>query len=334
MASTNFPLSIKFKPGQALGFVLSAAIVLGFFIVAAQLLPDEWDWLYLLRPDPTNRVTFFVGYGAFVAALWGARIAVINVIRQHTINTLLQSRLSEIFIEKGARVNSSLEEYKKDCSTRGAQYVTKSDYFKNDDLKYILNFYEYIAVGLKNGDLDEDLLYDALRSVVLNLCENFRDYINTRQSHNPRLYCNLTNLEERWRNEEKKSGFRADEIKLGHCCWVIAAFLAVYTLISWVPNSLSKTAAKANGYNITESEAYEKCAILFKEKSISPTSFKIRKIDPVVFAENIYVFKWKHGDVISANDSGALVAFTASCEVSAITGDVTEHQWVMRKNSN
>lgn len=331
MASTRSFYGIKFKPGQALGFVLSIACVIGVILVVAQCFPNEWEWAAFLKPEPSNRVTVFVGYGAFVAALWGARIAVINMIRQHTINTLLQSRLSEIFIEKGARVNKSLEKYKKACSKHGAQNLNKSDFFKSDDLKYLLNFYEYIAVGLKNGDLDEDLLKDALRSVVLNLCEEFRDYINARQTVNPRLLCNLTNLEQRWRNEVHKPPVTVEDITIGHVLFLIFAPLALYCILVWLPLRLDKASAKMNGFKLTESEAYELCVNNLKQRSISPSTLKVAKVPAMVFVEGTYIFRWKHGEVMALNDSGASVAVSAACDIHAVTGEVLDFKWHLKK---
>lgn len=38
-------------------------------------------------------------------------------------------------------------------------------------LKYVLNYYEFMAVGIKAGDLDEDLVYDTISTTVVGLFE-------------------------------------------------------------------------------------------------------------------------------------------------------------------
>lgn len=41
-------------------------------------------------------------------------------------------------------------------------------------LKYVLNYFEFMAVGIEAGDLDEDLLYDTISTTVVRLYERSR----------------------------------------------------------------------------------------------------------------------------------------------------------------
>lgn len=209
MASTDC-LNVLRKPGQALGFVIYVVCFCGFVMACAHLLPEGSFWAKELRVDSTNRVTFWAGYGAVLVALWGARVGIKNMVRQHTINTLLQSRLSSIFIERGAKVADGVANFKADPNAESIlQYV------EQDDLKYVLNFYEYVAVGIKYGDLDEQIMCDTLRGIVISLCSEFREYIKSRQEINPRLYINLTNLRDKWKAEADAECARGALIEAG-----------------------------------------------------------------------------------------------------------------------
>lgn len=72
-------------------------------------------------------------------------------------------------------------------------------------LKYILNFYEFMAVGIKKGDLDEELVYDTNSVQVVNLftrANAFIEYVNKPGpigAGQPLAFCELRTLVNRWR---------------------------------------------------------------------------------------------------------------------------------------
>ncbi len=72
-------------------------------------------------------------------------------------------------------------------------------------LKYILNFYEFMAVGIKKGDLDEELVYETNSVQVVNLfsrSKSFIDYVTAPGpigAGQPLAFCELKILAARWK---------------------------------------------------------------------------------------------------------------------------------------
>lgn len=72
-------------------------------------------------------------------------------------------------------------------------------------LKYVLNYFEFMAVGIRAGDLDEDLLYSTISTTVVGICERSKPLLNYYHSPAPGggaqpLACaDLVKLAERWR---------------------------------------------------------------------------------------------------------------------------------------
>lgn len=70
-------------------------------------------------------------------------------------------------------------------------------------LKYMLNYFEFMAVGIKAGDLDENLLFETVSSTVLRLHLRAQSYItftvDPQQGGQPMAYCDLRLLAQRWK---------------------------------------------------------------------------------------------------------------------------------------
>lgn len=68
-----------------------------------------------------------------------------------------------------------------------------------DALKYMLNLYEFMAQGIRAGDLDEDLLYETVSYVVINLYERSKVFIEDRRKTDVLVFEHLEELVQRWR---------------------------------------------------------------------------------------------------------------------------------------
>lgn len=104
--------------------------------------------------------------------------------RQHTVNTIIQTRVSEVYQTKLANYNkffSSSEIYiNKDLARHFARYRSLDNVrikdVDNDELNqalygamYLLNFFEFISAGIRKRDLDNSLMRDCFEDVVRNL---------------------------------------------------------------------------------------------------------------------------------------------------------------------
>lgn len=157
------------KPSFMLGFLLTGVWFLFFILLLYEKKKLGNDGNFDL--DKSN---WLVVLGVAVAAtgwITSSYITLRNSIKQHTINTLLQSRLSATYMENVKLAN------KRYFSMEGIFPVTKEEIQKKDPdsqlaaLGYILNYLEFVAVGIKNGDLDEKLMKQTFRGMACSMRE-------------------------------------------------------------------------------------------------------------------------------------------------------------------
>ena len=125
--------------------------------------------------------------------------------KQHTVTVLLQSRMSTAFNDK---YKAMLKVYP---VTPSMTLVKDGDW--NDPnkieaieaLKYFLNYYEFIAIGVRTGDLDENYLYMSLGGIVPNLCKLGAAYIvfcrTAAAAGHEDVFANLIWLRDRWQKK-------------------------------------------------------------------------------------------------------------------------------------
>jgi Domain of unknown function (DUF4760) len=70
-----------------------------------------------------------------------------------------------------------------------------------DAVKYMLNFYEFMAVGIKQKDLEEIIIYDTLGVTVTSIYARatpFVDYLTSQSGGQTLAFCQLDKLAKRW----------------------------------------------------------------------------------------------------------------------------------------
>jgi|TARA_R110002167_G_scaffold95474_3_gene254198 hypothetical protein len=73
-------------------------------------------------------------------------------------------------------------------------------------IRYILNFYEYLAVGINNKVYDESILKESMYTSLINVyerCESFIDVI--RKNGQKTAFCNFEGLAKNWVSKPLKS---------------------------------------------------------------------------------------------------------------------------------
>lgn len=129
----------------------------------------------------------------------------------HTLNVLLQMRLSEEF-QSNARI------VKKNYPNMVYRHILKSDvslYFTKVEEKrnklekekmeaiasqiYLLNYYEFLAYGIKSKSLDEELLYQVLRGVIDDICKRSEFIIEEQQRGQQNAFKHILELSNRWK---------------------------------------------------------------------------------------------------------------------------------------
>lgn len=197
---------------EILAFGSYVAWVLGYFDNSPRLLATKPEmlranWLILL--GVVSAVTGWIVFS------W---ITIRNLVKQHTITTLLQTRLSSTYMETARHLNVLIRAGAPQTTAGNPPSVPYSatnpmplavvhDPKNSPHVDYILNFCEFIAVGIKHGDLHEGVLRDALRGIIVNVTKILALHIDELREMRPdgsfqapRAMINLLWLKDRWDN--------------------------------------------------------------------------------------------------------------------------------------
>lgn len=101
--------------------------------------------------------------------------------KQHTINLLMQTRLCDTGYQSQ---HKAFEKYfpdkiidLDDWNSKKELKKPEEDVAALDSLTYLLNYYEFLAVGIYSGDLENKMLYKTVRGLLCNLIESARHII-------------------------------------------------------------------------------------------------------------------------------------------------------------
>lgn len=184
-------------------------VVIVVLTVALAVLIGIWgSRLYAFsNPDTYNNVdakawvTIVGVYLAAVGWLTSAIVTVRNSVKQHTITTLLQTRLSATYMERAKKALDfySNGNYSPRSPAPSQAIKAASEKF---EIEYVLNYLEFLAVGVRCADLHEDVLKKSMRGIVVRFTKTSEHYIaDLRQQHGPATYDNLVWLYVRWHNQ-------------------------------------------------------------------------------------------------------------------------------------
>ncbi|RYH37899.1 MAG: DUF4760 domain-containing protein [Alcaligenaceae bacterium] len=142
---------------------------------------------------------------ALVRGRWAPRsgsamTTIRNSVKQHTINTLLQSRLSATYMAHAEAVGDHFAQFVASKQLNPASTRTPVDDIPKKSIGYILNYFEFIAIGIRHGDLDESVLKSSMRSMLTRTVHLVDILIKNAVQENPRAYCHLVWLYGRWRD--------------------------------------------------------------------------------------------------------------------------------------
>jgi hypothetical protein len=125
--------------------------------------------------------TSWLSLVAILAAVSGwittSLITLHNARRQHTINVLLQSRLSQAYQQRLRDAISKYPTIKKITKVKDGDWRDPKKWEALEGIKYMLNYFEFVAIGIRQGDLDEKTLKMSLRGIVLTLTQVADAYI-------------------------------------------------------------------------------------------------------------------------------------------------------------
>lgn len=183
------------KPSTMLGFVLIGVVVLAGALLLWQLTAARGSWGKL-------KIEHLLATIGVMTAVCGWLIAgfitLRNSTKQHTINTLLQSRLSATYMGYADKLSQHYMAFDARKAANPAIKESPTDAADIMALRYILNYFEFVAVGIKRGDLDEGTLRDSLRTILRKNVTMSMSWIGKERVSNPNLYTHLLWLFDRW----------------------------------------------------------------------------------------------------------------------------------------
>lgn len=176
------------------------ALVASFAVLAA-------IYLFITRRGVTEIYPIFAACAAVTVASIGwcvaAWIAHRNAIRQNTVNLIFARFSQATFSDSMHRFHAEFGYDVKDIvSTERILNVRKRD---SDGAKasetpsYLLNYFEFIAAGVMNGDLDAKIVRDNIRGYISYYYDKCEAYIFEANTRNPRAFEFLRKLRTHYR---------------------------------------------------------------------------------------------------------------------------------------
>ncbi len=209
------------RPSRVLGLLICA--VIGGFV-------GFLDWQLGLESADVRQLgaaQWVLAMGAFTAVvgwLTSSFVTVRNSVKQHTMSTLLQSRLSLAYVDRLKKVN---ETYAPIGTGLRPITVEELNGEASDPLsaaRYMLNYFEFIAVGVRYGDLDEMLMKASLAGILNSLCRVGDEMIKVAVSRDPENFEHLRWLNARWQSKRVRTLEQVALVVLGAVVLVASGY--------------------------------------------------------------------------------------------------------------
>jgi Domain of unknown function (DUF4760) len=203
------PLKTR-EPDGLLRISLTLTIGIGVtsFISAAILIALHW-----FQPKYRETLNFAVTALATAAgistAVYALRELEINLEDKKIDRTLRYIQIwndpsFSNYCKLAAEVHNNLQSLE---TVEKNQYINDlyQDITRKQEIANLLNFLEEMSSCIHSGLIDENLLKNFYRYIVLTYCQTFQLFIETSRSdkNNPNLYKGLTDLCEHWRSTSK-----------------------------------------------------------------------------------------------------------------------------------
>ncbi|ONG41582.1 hypothetical protein BKE30_03900 [Alkanindiges hydrocarboniclasticus] len=140
---------------------------------------------------------------AIIGWLFTTRAQGISDIKANTLNILMNSRFSD---EYNRNLLSTTQIYSNIRATQNRNNhsldynsYNSLSFLDKQSANYMLNYFEFIAAGIRCGDLDEELIKRTLKSIILTNYDFYKEVIDEKQKTNRTSLENLSCLVERWK---------------------------------------------------------------------------------------------------------------------------------------
>lgn len=187
-------------------------IAISFFIV---MVATYLVFRFQGDKDYQTSLALFVSSCLLGAGWWvQATISSAAARKAHTVNTIMNQRNSELFIQKNDNllhvfprkktIHPVFTEYLMDIHNKKYKDAKFPDEFLQGarDLSYVLNYYEFIAVGVINGDFDETLIKECFIGIIFALEKRAYLVIQSAQKQNAKTFESIVELVDRWSDQK------------------------------------------------------------------------------------------------------------------------------------
>jgi LEA14-like dessication related protein len=137
--------------------------------------PAKW-WASLYLADAVQAAILFVLMVTALAALWSIRSQKVISKKRATIDLMMKMKQDpsmEGVYSILTRVNNNSTESMETFAYTNSDVCT----IEAEKIRYLLNYYETISVGIKNGIYDESIIIDSRLSVMIMTFKFSRQYI-------------------------------------------------------------------------------------------------------------------------------------------------------------
>ncbi|MDB0300234.1 DUF4760 domain-containing protein [Acinetobacter baumannii] len=173
-------------------------------------------------PAGSSKLTSFVAFLSAIAAIAGwiftSRLQIINATKTHAMQVLMNSRTSTVYmakVDEAMKLKAKVKD-ENGWTEQDRMYVTKERYLKleaeeRSAVHYLLNFLEFIAVGIRHNNLDEDMLKGSFKTILTNNYLLFHPIILHIREQSPSNYTELEVLFLRWDRGEHQACIKCKE---------------------------------------------------------------------------------------------------------------------------
>jgi hypothetical protein len=163
--------------------------------------------------DKAPTIAITIGYLATVGWIYTNYMNMRNAQRAHTMNVLMQIRTNTVLNEhrlnylkrypRAGLTDADLPALKQEQLDPKSYNITSSNRAMPvlDSIRYMANLYEFISVGMKQGDLDESIIRMSLRAIMIGFYDQVEPWIKDVRSgqHIPTAYEHYTYYVERFK---------------------------------------------------------------------------------------------------------------------------------------
>ncbi len=150
------------------------------------------------QPDELWHVAPFFG-SVLITLGWvvTSEVNIRNSRRQHTIGLITQHAFDATRIANREKIKERLPSYRTKLTNDIVNFDDENDtLLKAIDLE--LDYYEFLAVAVKNDDVNERMLLDCLKTQFCHFHEQNKEYIGHWQKSRPSVWEHQTKMYRRW----------------------------------------------------------------------------------------------------------------------------------------